>query len=377
MHEGSANAATETTSIEENRLLAGMGGEARDEIARLAEVIDLAAGEILFDLEDESDELYLVLGGRIWLGRGEERRVTFAMAGPGDFFGEMSYFAPAPRSARAQAVTPARVARLDRAAIERALELAPALFTRNAMSAFIQRVRASNDDRVREALRQERLQIVGRTAMGIVHDLKNPISVVRVAAACLEDGIPLQDMPGRLRRAADSMTGMLDGLLAFTRGDAGLRVQPVSLRTLLLPLQEQALEAMERRGVQVVRELDPELVVAADPGRLSRALLNIVKNAGEVMPEGGRLTLTVRREGSDVVFSIGDTGGGIPDEVLPTLFDAFVTQGKAGGTGLGMSITKSFVEAHGGSVEVRNVRGTGATFVIRVPQPGPAADSEN
>lgn len=376
MHDGSMNAATGTMSVAENQLLGGMGGEVRDEIARLAEVIDLEAGEILFDLEDESDEMYLVLRGSIWLGRGEgERAVTFAMAGPGDFFGEMSYFAPAPRSARAQAVTPARVARLDRAAIERALDLAPASFTRNAMSAFIRRVRASNDDRVREALRQERLQIVGRTAMGIVHDLKNPISVVRVAASCLEDGIPLQDLPGRLRRAAESMTGMLDGLLAFTRGDAGLQVQPVSLRTLLLPLDEQALEAMERRGVQVERDLDPDLVVAADPGRLSRALLNIVKNAGEVMPEGGRLTLTVRREGSDVVFSIGDTGGGIPESLLPTLFDAFVTHGKAGGTGLGMSITKAFIEAHGGSIAVQNVRGTGATFVIHLPQPGPGTHS--
>jgi signal transduction histidine kinase len=370
MHGTPMIAAAGTISIAENQLLAGMGREARDEIARLAEVIDLAEGEILFDQEDESDEMYLVLGGRIRLGRGEgERRVTFAMAGPGDFFGEMSYFAPAPRSARAQAVTPARVARLGRPAIERALELAPALFTRNAMSAFIRRVRASNDDRVREALRQERLQLVGRTAMGIVHDLKNPISVVRVVASCLEDGIPLQDTPGRLRRAVDSMTGMVDGLLAFTRGDAGLHVQPVSLRALLLPLEEQALEAMERRGVQVERVLDPDLVVVADPGRLSRALLNIVKNAGEAMPDGGRLTLTVRQEGPDVVFSIRDTGGGIPEEVLPTLFDAFVTHGKAGGTGLGMSVTKAFVEAHGGSIEVQNARGTGATFVIRLPQP--------
>jgi signal transduction histidine kinase len=378
MHDVSENAATRATSIVENQLLAGMGEEVREQIARLAEVIDLAAGEILFDQEDESDEMYLVLSGRIWLGRGEgERGVTFAMAGPGDFFGEMSYFAPAPRSARAKAATPARVARLDRAAIERALELAPALFTRNAMAAFIRRVRASNDDRVREALRQERLQIVGQTAMGIVHDLKNPLTVVRAVAGCLEGGIPLQNAPGRLRCAADSMAGMLDGLLAFTRGDVGLHVQRVSLRTLLLPLEEQALEAMERRGVRVERDLDPDLVVAADPGRLSRALLNIVKNAGEVMPDGGRLTLTVRQEGSDIVFSIGDTGGGIPEELVPTLFDAFVTHGKAGGTGLGMSITKSFVEAHGGSIEVQNVRGTGATFVIRLPQPGPAADSAN
>jgi hypothetical protein len=61
---------------------------------------------------------------------------------------------------------------------------------------------------VREARRQERLQLVGRTAMGIVHDLNNPISVMRVAAACLEDGIPLQDTPGRLRRAVDSMTAI-------------------------------------------------------------------------------------------------------------------------------------------------------------------------
>lgn len=369
MHDGSTDAA-EKASIEENALLVGMSAGVRAEIAQLAQVIDAAEDEILFDLEDESDELYLVLSGTIWLGRGEgERKVTFATAGPGDFFGEMSYFSPAPRSARAQALTPARVARFDRAAIERALELAPAAFTRNAMSAFIRRVRASNDERVRDALRQERLHLVGSTVMRIVHDLKNPINVVTSVASFLEDGIPLSDMPGRLRRASTSMNDMLEELLAFARGDAALCARPVQLSELMLTVEEQALEAMERRGVDVERNLDPDLVVVADPGRLSRAMLNIVKNAGEVMPDGGRLTLTVRKAGEEIIFSIADTGGGIPEQMLPTLFEPFVTHGKAGGTGLGMSITKTFVEAHGGRIEVQNTPGTGATFVIYLPQP--------
>jgi signal transduction histidine kinase len=377
MHDRYADAPTKLTPVEDNQLLSGMDAEVRAEIAGLAHVVDVAEGEILFDLE-ESDELYLVLSGNVWLGRDHgERKVTFATAGPGDFFGEMSYFSPAPRSARAQALTPARVARLDGNAIDRALELAPSLFTRNVMSAFITRVRASNEDRVREVLRQERLQLVGSTVTGIVHDLKNPIGVIQGVASCLEEDIPLKDIPGRLGRAATSMTEMLEGLLAFARGDADLCARPVQLSELMLTLEEQALEAMERRGVHVERNLDPELIVVADPGRLSRALLNIVKNAGEVMPHAGRLTLTIRREDSDVVFSIGDTGGGIPEEVLPTLFDPFVTHGKSGGTGLGMSITKSFVEAHGGRIEVQNTPGTGATFVIRLPQRGPDVYPEN
>lgn len=377
MKNGSEDA-VERASVEGNHLLAGMPAEGRAEIARLAPVIDAAAGEILFDVEDESDELYLVLSGTIWLGRGEgERKVTFATAGPGDFFGEMSYFSPAPRSARAQALTPARVARLDKAAIERALELAPASFTRNAMSAFIQRVRGSNEDRVREALRQERLRLVGSTVLTVVHDFKNPIQVVTSVASFLEDGIPLTDMPGRLRRAATSMTAMLDELLAFARGDTDLRVRPMQISELMRTVDEQALEAMERRGVDVVRNLDPDLVVVADPGRLSRALLNIVKNAGEVMPDGGRLTLTARAVGEKVIFSVADTGGGIPEAVLPTIFEPFVTHGKAGGTGLGMPITKAVVEAHGGHIEVQNAPGVGATFVIHLPQPGSGTHPES
>jgi signal transduction histidine kinase len=377
MHDESADAA-ERASIEGNELLAGMPGEVRAEIARMAQVTEVAEWEILFDLEDQSDELYLVLSGTIWLGRGEgERKVTFATAGPGDFFGEMSYFSPAPRSARAQALAPAQVARLDRVGIERALELAPATFTRNAMSAFIQRVRASNEDRVREALRQERLQLVGSTVLRIVHDFKNPIHVVTSVASFLEDDIPFDDMPGRLRRAATSMTEMLDELLAFARGDADLRVRPIQLSELMRTVEEQALETMGRRGVEVERDLDPELVVVADPGRLSRALLNIVKNAAEVMPNGGRLALTVRAIAEEVIFSIADTGGGIPEQVLPTLFEPFVTHGKAGGTGLGMSITKTFVEAHGGRIEVQNTPGVGATFVIHLPQPGFGTHREN
>lgn len=377
MDDGSADAA-ERASIEENHLLVGIQAEVRAEITRMAQVIDVAEGGVIFDLEDESDELYLVLSGNVWLGRGEgERRVTFATVGPGDFFGEMAYFSPAPRSARAQALIPTRVARLDRAGIERALELAPTGFTRNAMSAFIRRVRASNEDRVREALRQGRLQLVGSTVTGIVHDLKSPLTVVQGVASCLEADIPLEDIPGRLRRAATSMTEMLEGLLAFARGGMDLRVRPVPLSELMLVIEEQALEALERRGVRVERDLDPDLVIVVDPNRLSRALLNIVKNAGEVMPDGGRLTLRVRAIDEEVIISIADTGGGIPQQVLPTIFEPFVTHGKTGGTGLGMPITRTVVEAHGGRIEVQNTPGVGATFVILLPQPGSGADPEN
>ncbi len=116
-------------------------------------------------------------------------------------------------------------------------------------------------------------------------------------------------------------------------------------------------------------EFDEDLVV--DRGKLGRALLNIVRNAGEAMPREGRLVLRIDLRGAAVVFTISDTGGGIPEHLLPSIYEPFVTHGKSGGTGLVMATTKSIVDAHGGRIDVQSVTGKGTTFIVSIPRAGP------
>ena len=101
------------------------------------------------------------------------------------------------------------------------------------------------------------------------------------------------------------------------------------------------------------------------------SLGNLVQNACEAMPHGGVLTITTDLIGADVLIRIADTGIGIPPELLPQLFEPFVTHGKANGTGLGMPIAKSVVEAHRGSMSISSVVGSGTEIRIKVPASAP------
>jgi signal transduction histidine kinase len=99
----------------------------------------------------------------------------------------------------------------------------------------------------------------------------------------------------------------------------------------------------------------------------------LIKNAREAMTGGGILTLTTDLVQNQVVIRISDTGSGIPADIMPKLFEPFVTHGKSHGTGLGMAIAKSVIDAHGGKIAVASVQGNGTTVDVRLPVGVPAA----
>jgi signal transduction histidine kinase len=113
--------------------------------------------------------------------------------------------------------------------------------------------------------------------------------------------------------------------------------------------------------------------ILVDVGRFARMLLNLVKNSIEAMPNGGILRIAVRKQGAQVMFRISDTGCGIEPELQAKIFEPFVTFGKSKGTGLGMAIVKSVVEAHGGTISVHSEVGVGTSIEVSVAEaPSPA-----
>jgi signal transduction histidine kinase len=364
--------------LRENELFQGLphsGLEALlDEIPLyLANTDDVILTEVGAAGTDGDEDVYLLLSGAVRIVRmlPGDRQHRGTQMGPGTFFGEMALFAPGPRSARIVAAEPSVVARVNRAMFERIVELDPVTVVKTITRVLAERLREANNTIVATYLSQEKLAAIGSVVGQIAHDLKSPLSAVAGVADLMED--PLTKLPPHrqaeiLRRAVQSVTGLVEDILAFASDRPRREYQLIAVRDLLKNVEDFGLSPLERRGrVEVKREIDPVPDITGDAVALERMLLNLIKNAGEAMSSGGTLTFQVSNSANAVEFVVQDTGTGIPEEIRGRLFESFVTSGKPGGTGLGLAMVKRTVDAHGGTIEVESSPGKGTRFVVRIP----------
>jgi signal transduction histidine kinase len=175
----------------------------------------------------------------------------------------------------------------------------------------------------------------------------------------------------RIRKQIDRLSNMINELLEFTRGSAS---NVVLARADYAQFVKHTIEDMrpEVAAKSVAIEFEnppPEVSILADPRRLTHVFFNIVHNACDAMPRGGKVILRFQLTEREVTTEIEDTGPGIAPEIAPRLFDAFATYGKAQGTGLGLSICKKIVEDHRGKIRARTEPGRGAIFSFSLPVP--------
>ncbi|HZS09977.1 MAG TPA: ATP-binding protein [Blastocatellia bacterium] len=222
-----------------------------------------------------------------------------------------------------------------------------------------------------ELLKRERLATIGQMAGSIVHDLRNPLATISTAAEMLNRaGLAPERRQTLLEsqlRASQRMHEMLRGLLDFTRGSYNLELEPHSLGSLV----ERAVKGIgtnaARASIVIETDVAADLFVRADAGQLRRVFENLLTNAVQAMPDGGRVAITAIREGDHARIDVADDGPGIPAEIRERLFEPFVSHGKLGGTGLGLAIAQSIVEAHGGSIGLDPAATRGAKFFITLP----------
>jgi signal transduction histidine kinase len=357
-----------------NRLFEGIGSNVLEQIRPEVDVLKFKPGEIVFQEGDPGDSLYLVGEGSVKISKeglgGREEVLGYIQTG--NFFGEMALVDGKPRSAMATAAEPTLLGAVKEETLQHLLEVAPSRLHMNFLRSVTERLRSVNSHFINDVMRRERLGLVGSMASSIIQDLKNPICIVR----CCSDLIASETNDPHLRELTSMLDGAVDGMLAtaqelldYSRGSTHLHKQLISMWGILDELNQQSLRLLPGKNIQFVKHIRYEGNVEIDRARFVRVLSNLIKNSREAMPAGGILTVTTDLIQNEVALRISDTGSGIPAEVLPKLFEPFVTHGKANGTGLGLAIAKSVIEAHGGKISLSSVEGSGTTVDIRLPKP--------
>jgi signal transduction histidine kinase len=222
----------------------------------------------------------------------------------------------------------------------------------------------------RDMLRAEQLSAVGQLAASVAHEIRNPISGVKLLVeAALRPRNPMTLTGEDLKVIHDEIARVeqtVQGLLDFARLPSP-QLQQCDLR----PLVAQAVNLVSTRARQQqvdVMVQTPDILIPAmvDANQFGTVLVNLMLNALDAMPQGGKLEVQVAVDLGEVQVTVSDTGTGIPHEMLDKLFVPFASS-KPTGTGLGLSICRRIVEEHGGNVRAENRMGGGARFVVTLP----------
>ena len=246
-------------------------------------------------------------------------------------------------------------------------------------------LREANDEleaRVQQRTTELREAILARDQMlGVVaHDLRNPLTAAQIAVAAMLRALPDDAGSGLPRNAALTVefsvqraTRLIRDLLDVTRLEAGtllLERRPQAARELVVEVTDALGQVVSKSALELQADVEPDLPpVMGDSEGLFRVFSNLVENAAKFTPPGGRIRIGACRDEKSVLFSVADTGAGIAAEDVPHLFDRY-WQGRPTnrrGAGLGLTIAKGIIDAHGGRIWVETTPGRGSMFCFTLP----------
>lgn len=227
----------------------------------------------------------------------------------------------------------------------------------------------------KQVLQTERLATIGKMAAKVAHEIRNPLSSISLNAEMLQDeissykSVDVEEARALLRAIIseiDRMTALTEEYLQFSRLPES-RLARGNLVRMIEETVEFLRHELRQKRVEVELHLQDEVgEVQFDRVQMRRALLNLIRNAAEAMPRGGKLRIRVEQRGQSVITHIEDTGIGIPQEVIGKIFEPFFTT-KEVGTGLGLAIVQQIINDHGGQILCTSKVGHGTSFSIILP----------
>jgi len=215
----------------------------------------------------------------------------------------------------------------------------------------------------------------------LAHELRNPLAPLQNGLEIMRLSTGNPEVLGKTRemmeRQLTHMVRLVDDLLdvaRITRGKVNLKKEPVELKNIVRSAVETSMPLIRASRHELdVHVADETMVLDADPTRLAQVVSNLLNNAAKYTPTGGRIVLMAKRDGIEAVVAITDNGVGIPEDLLPTVFDMFTQVGQnkeqaQGGLGVGLTLVRRLVELHGGAVTADSAGpGHGSTFTVRLP----------
>jgi signal transduction histidine kinase len=235
----------------------------------------------------------------------------------------------------------------------------------------------SLNEQMQKMQRAEQMTVVGEMAASIAHELRNPLTGIKIALTMLMENKNLTEAENEIAQASFSqikrMESLIKEVLDFARPkEPEYRITDVNdvvdkTVSFIEAVSSQSSKSNGEAAVRVVKSLSPDVpAIMADPMQIQQAVMNVVLNAYDAMPEGGTLSIETLLENSSVAVTISDTGVGIEQKNLNKIFKPFFTT-KAKGTGLGLAIIKGIVERHGGDIRLTSKTGEGTSVTITLP----------
>ena len=376
--------------------LKGLSGDELHLLAKVCSEEEFEPGALIFEEGSTADRFYVLIEGHveIWKDSRSESPKMLAVHGPGHFFGEIALIDELPRSATLVARDSVKVLNLARDDFRRLIaertSIALAVMTgissliRSSNEIFVEDLRKRNTEleeanralaRIHEEqIKVEKLSTLGKFSSLILHDIRNPISMLKGQLQLIELESGDTEKVASLVKSCIVEVGRLERLanefLDYSRGEIRLELAPTNATELLMRLSSALKERFASAGIAIEAKIECEESILLDTERVLRALHNLADNSRKAMiGRKGLLRFVARREGGFLVIEVADTGEGMPPEVLSHVFEPFYSASNRGGTGLGMLIVRNIVEAHGGSIRIESALDEGTRIFLSFPFP--------
>ena len=237
-------------------------------------------------------------------------------------------------------------------------------------SAELERANKDLEESFQRAKRADRLAAVGQLAAGLAHEIRHPLASIEGAVNVLANPDSPDDLQsefrGIIKKECRRLGGLVTELLDFAR-PRETRLRRLDVAAIVDDVVRLARSSPATSKVRIETELPRSLpAVECDEEQIKQVLLNLVMNAAQAMPDGGRIDVSASQQGGSVDLIVADDGPGIAEEMRARIFDPFFTT-RESGTGLGLAVVQQIVSQHGGQIEVEQNGAKGARFVVRIP----------